>query len=216
MPRERNISAAVIRRLPRYYRYLGDLMESGVWRISSRELAERMNLTASQIRQDLNCFGEFGQQGFGYAVDRLHSEIGKILGLGRRFGAIIIGAGNLGRAFAQHINFNNAGFELLALFDTDPSLIGRRVSQADVLDARELERFCSEHEVAVAVLCIPSPAAPCVVERLLSCGVDAFWNFTSYDIAVAHPGALVESAHLADELMTLCYRVNDRDCIPEE
>lgn len=212
MPRNHYVSSAVIRRLPRYYRFLGELLEKGVNRISSKELAELMSLTASQIRQDLNCFGGFGQQGYGYNVALLHSEIGKILGLDQNFQAILIGVGNLGRAFATNIDFENAGFRLCGLFDKDPNLVasGKQIKGLPVKSVDELEQFCQENPVDVAILCVPSEAAQSMADRLIACGITSFWNFTHFDIKVAHPEAIVENAHLVDGLMALCYMVNDK------
>ena len=168
-----------------------------------------MNLTASQIRQDLNCFGGFGQQGFGYHVALLHEEIRKILGLDQGFRAILIGVGNLGRAFVNHVDFTGSGFDLVGLFDKNPALIGKKISGLTVQDADEISAFCAAHTVDVAVLCVPSEAAQQTANGLIDCGVTAFWNFTQYDIKVEHPEAVVESVHLADGLMALCYQVND-------
>lgn len=216
MPRNQYVSSAVIRRLPRYYRFLGELLDKGVHRISSKELAELMSLTASQIRQDLNCFGGFGQQGYGYNVSLLHSEIGKILGLDQNFQAILVGVGNLGRAFATNIDFDGAGFHLCGLFDKDPNLItsGKHIKGLPVRSVDELEQFCKETPVDVAILCVPSEAAQGMADRLIACGITSFWNFTHFDIKVAHPEAIVENAHLVDGLMALCYLVNDKKRMP--
>ena len=209
MPKNQYVSSAVIRRLPRYYRFLGELLERGVTRISSKELAAMMNLTASQIRQDLNCFGGFGQQGFGYHVSLLHDEIRKILGLDQGFRAILIGVGNLGRAFVNHIDFSGSGFVLTGLFDKNPALIGKQIAGLPVRDADELSTFCQENTVDIAILCVPSDVAQQTANDLIRCGVTAFWNFTQYDIKVEHPEAVVESVHLADGLMALCDQVKD-------
>lgn len=207
----RHISMSVIRRLPRYYRYLYDLMQNGVTRISSRELAQRTGLTASQIRQDLNCFGGFGQQGYGYMVEQLYHEISKILGLDALADAIMIGAGNLGRAIANHMDFKTRGFRLIGIFDHAPELIGMQVSGLTVAPMSELEDFCRQHKPQAAVLCIPKVAAPDIVERLLALGVNAYWNFSHYDIAYHHPEAIVENVHLGDSLMTLSYRMKQTE-----
>lgn len=212
MPRSQYVSSAVIRRLPRYYRFLGELLEKGVSRISSKELADLMSLTASQIRQDLNCFGGFGQQGYGYNVALLHSEIRKILGLDQNLKAILVGVGNLGRAFATNIDFDSAGFHLCGLFDKDPELIasGRTIKGLTVRSVDALEAFCQQNTVDVAILCVPSEAAQSMADRLIACGITSFWNFTHYDIQVAHPEVIVENAHLVDGLMALCYMINDQ------
>ncbi len=206
--KEETISMSVIRRLPRYYRFLYDLKQNGVMRISSRELAERMGLTASQIRQDLNCFGEFGQQGYGYSVEQLYDELYHILGVGALSHAILLGVGNLGRALINHISFANKGFELVGIFDDADSLIGSTIHDITVQPTTELESFCQDVSPELAVLCIPKEAAPHLVERLINCGVNAFWNFSHYDIAVHHPQTVVENVHMGDSLMTLSYRIN--------
>lgn len=201
------ISNSVIRRLPRYYRFLGELELSGYIRISSRELAEKMGLTASQIRQDFNCFGEFGQQGYGYNVKGLRDEIGKILGLDEKTPMILLGAGNLGRAIASHIDFQNKGFELVGIFDASPEVIGKKIGNVTVSDIAELENFCNENHPVAAILCIPKNAAAEETDRLINLGVRAFWNFTHYDLRVNHKGIAVENVHLGDSLTTLSYRL---------
>lgn len=208
MSKNQYVSGAVIRRLPRYYRFLGELVANGVNRISSKELAERMSLTASQIRQDLNCFGGFGQQGYGYNVASLHSEIRNILGLDQGFRAILVGVGNLGRAFSTHINFQQAGFTLTGLFDKNPELLGKEIAGIAVQDSDEMETFCRENKVDIAVLCVPGEFAQEIANRLIACGITSFWNFTHYDIKIAHPEVVVENVHLIDGLMALCYQVN--------
>ncbi len=207
MARSSDISMAVIRRLPRYYRFLNELLKKGVVRVSSGELSALLGLTASQIRQDLNCFGGFGQQGYGYPVDQLAAEIGKILGLNRVADAILIGAGNLGRAIANHLDFEQRGFHLRAIFDASPDVIGTTVRDLCVLDTAALDRFCEEHHPKLAVLCIPYDAAAPLVEHLKELGILAFWNFSHYDIAVNDDRVIVENVHLGDSLMTLSYRM---------
>lgn len=202
------ISNSVIRRLPRYYRFLGDLEANGYVRISSRELAESMGLTASQIRQDFNCFGEFGQQGYGYNVTELKGEIGKILGLDKKTPMILLGAGNLGRALASHIDFVSKGFDLVGIFDANPELIGRKIGELTVSDVAGLEEYCKEVKPVAAILCIPREAAEKEVERLISYGIRAFWNFTHFDLRVAHKDIAVENVHLGDSLTTLSYCLN--------
>jgi len=209
LSRNQNVSGAVIRRLPRYYRFLGELLDKNITRISSKELAELMSLTASQIRQDLNCFGGFGQQGYGYNVSLLREEIGKILGLDRKFKTILVGVGNLGRAFSANIDFIGAGFELCAMFDNNPDVIGTVINGVTVKDSGKIESFCSENKPDVAILCVPSEAAQQLADRLIACGITSFWNFTHYDIKLDHPEAVVESVHLVDSLMALCYQVKD-------
>ncbi len=205
------ISNSVIRRLPRYYRFLGELEANGYVRISSRELAEKMGLTASQIRQDFNCFGEFGQQGYGYNVSGLRSEIGKILGLECKTPMILLGAGNLGRALASHIDFQNRGFELVGIFDTNPEIIGGKIGDITVKDVSVLEEFCAEYHPQAAILCIPKTEASRETDRLIMLGIRAFWNFTHYDLRVDHEGIAVENVHLGDSLTTLSYSIKSME-----
>ena len=200
-----SISNSVIRRLPRYYRFLGELEHNGYIRISSRELSEKMGLTASQIRQDFNCFGEFGQQGYGYNVSDLRFEIGKILGLNVQTPMILLGAGNLGTAIASHLDFKNKGFDLIGAFDTNHDLVGKQIGSISVQDISDLEKFCAENKPVAAILCIPMTAAEKMVETLIGCGIKAFWNFTHYDIRINHPDVAVENVHLGDSLTTLSY-----------
>ena len=207
MARSNDISLAVIRRLPRYYRFLSELSKKGVVRVSSSELSDLLGLTASQIRQDLNCFGGFGQQGYGYLVAQLHREIGKILGLDQIADAILIGAGNLGRAIANHLDFEQRGFRLTAIFDAAEDVIGQSVRHLTVSDMSTLEDFCSQHKPSLAILCVPYDAAKANVDRLKNCGIRVFWNFSHYDIAIDDPQCIVENVHLGDSLMTLSYRM---------
>ena len=203
------ISNSVIKRLPRYYRFLGELKNLGFSRISSRELSERMGLTASQIRQDLNCFGGFGQQGYGYNIEILQSEISKILGLDRPKSTILIGMGNLGRAVTMHINFEAKGFRLIGLFDSKESLVGQVVKNLPIRSTELLDEFCRENRPETAVLCIPKEAAEDISEQLVKLGVKGFWNFSHYDLALKHPDLKVENVHFGDSLMTLSYRLNN-------
>jgi len=207
MAKDTNISLPVIRRLPRYYRFLYDLKEKGVTRISSRELSQKMRLTASQIRQDLNCFGGFGQQGYGYMVDQLYDEIGRILGMDQLTPAILLGVGNLGTAVGNHIEFKTRGFNLIGLFDDNPELVGDSRADMTIRSTDELETFCREHKPEMAVLCIPKEAAPRLVETLVNCGVKGFWNFSHYDILHDYPDVIVENVHMGDNLMTLSYHM---------
>ena len=199
----------MIRRLPRYHRFLGDLRRSGVSKISSRELSLKMGLTASQIRQDLNCFGGFGQQGYGYNVEQLYHEIANILGLEEQYKAILIGAGNLGRAITIHMNFETKGFQLTGIFDVDQKVVGSQIGGLTVEHIDQLETFCAKQKPHIAVLCIPKEASREIAERLVKLGVKGFWNFSHYDIAVEHEDIAVENVHLGDSLMTLCYKVHD-------
>lgn len=203
---EKEISAAVIKRLPRYYRYLNELLEKGVVRISSKELSREMNVTASQIRQDLNHFGGFGQQGYGYNVEFLYAEIGKILGLDRRTGIIIVGAGNLGQALANYADFEKSGFIVRGIFDVDPQKIGEKIRGVKVRPMQEISAFIKEHGVGIAALTIPREHAVQVAAELVACGVRAFWNFAPTDLHL--PAEIVlENVHLSESLMRLSYKL---------
>lgn len=202
------ISNSVIRRLPRYHRFLGELESNGYVRISSRELSEKMGLTASQIRQDFNCFGEFGQQGYGYNVSDLRREIGNILGLDKSTPMILIGAGNLGKAIASHLDFKSKGFDLIGAFDNDPNAIGRPIGDITVSDIADVETFCAVNKPIAAILCVPTSAAAAMAEQLIGYGIKAFWNFTHYDLRMEHKDVLVENVHLGDSLTTLSYGLN--------
>ena len=206
------VSSSVIKRLPRYYRFLEELKGQNVTRISSQELAELMGFTASQIRQDLNCFGGFGQQGYGYNVSQLHMEISKILGINNLRKTILIGAGNLGKAVASHIEFEKKGCQLIGIFDNNPKLCGQIIAGNKVLDINSLESFCTENNPAVAVLCIPKSVAKDISEKLIKLGIYAFWNFSHYDIKTgSHENIIVENVHLADSLMILSYKINNKE-----
>lgn len=209
MSKSINISNSVIRRLPRYYRFLGELEDQQISKISSRELSERMHLTASQIRQDLNCFGGFGQQGYGYNVSELRKEIGRILGVDKHRKTILIGAGNLGTALAVHINFEKSGCSLIGIFDSNKKIVGNPLGKLTIIDIDELEKFCRENKPEVAVLCIPKSVTKEIVDRLTELGVRSFWNFSHYDINVEHKNIIVENVHLGDSLLTLSYGVNN-------
>ena len=210
MKRE-NISMPVIRRLPRYYRFLGELQSGGAVRISSRELSARLGLTASQVRQDLNCFGGFGQQGYGYNVEQLRQEIAAILGLDRRGAAVLIGAGNLGRAVANHMAFDTMGFQLVGIFDKKESVVGQMVRGMPVRPVSGLDEFCRANLPRAAVLCVSASAAETLAGQLVSLGVRAFWNFSHYDIALRYPGVIVENVHMGDSLMALSFRLHEAD-----
>ena len=201
------VSKAVIQRLPRYYRNICELKAEGAQRISSRALAERMGLTASQIRQDFNCFGGFGQRGFGYNSEKLQEELGAILGLRAGRTAILLGVGNLGRALLNNFNFSASGFELLCAFDASPELIGRSFGGYEVRDAKELERYIDELHPDVAVLTIPRGNAPAIARSLVERGIRGLWNFTGEDLHLEGLGVPVENVHLSDSLMTLCQLV---------
>ncbi len=201
------ISQAVIGRLPRYFRYLGDLRDAGIERISSQELSALMKVTASQIRQDFNNFGGFGQQGYGYNVAYLYEEIGKILGLNQSHKYIIIGAGNLGCALGNYLNFERRGFHLKAMFDHNPTRIGKEVRGIVVRPMEELESFVKENKIEIAVLTIPKTGAVPVAEILAHCGIKAIWNFAHVDLNLP-PSVVVENVHLSDSLMKLSYAVS--------
>lgn len=204
---EKEISQAVIGRLPRYFRYLGELRDEGVERISSQDLSELMKVTASQIRQDFNNFGGFGQQGYGYNVEHLYNEIGKILGLDRQHNFIIIGAGNLGRALGNYINFERRGFIFRGMFDQDPGLVGNKVRGVMIRPMEELETFIQENGVDIVVLTIPKTSAVSVAERLARTQVRAIWNFAHVDLNLPE-GIQVENVHLSDSLMKLSYSIS--------
>lgn len=205
---DKGISKAVVKRLPRYYRYLGELLEDGVERISSGELSERMKVTASQIRQDLNNFGGFGQQGYGYNVRYLYEEIGKILGLDRVHKMIIVGAGNLGQALANYASFERSGFKTIGLFDINPSLKGKSVRGVAVRMADELPAFIREHEVEIAALTLPKTEAMEMADVLVANGVKAIWNFAHTDLNLNLPSdVVVENVHLSESLMRLSYNL---------
>ena len=208
--KRQNVSDAVIKRLPRYYRYLDDLHLKGIVRISSSTLGEKMGITASQIRQDLSCFGEFGQQGYGYNVDELRGEIGRILGVDQSHRIIVVGVGNLGRALIQNFRFNDTGFLLEAAFDVSPALVGTDIAGVPVLDTTELERFVPEHKPDVAVLTVPRAAAQQMADRLIGLGVRGFWNFTNVELSSQAENVRFEDVHFADSLLTLSYRITKR------
>lgn len=205
----RKISRAVISRLPRYHRYLGDLLEEGVERISSNNLSKKMQVTASQIRQDLNNFGGFGQQGYGYNVKYLYTEIGKILGLDKTHNFIIIGAGNLGQALANYASFERSGFILKSLFDVNPRLEGMSIRGVQVRMMDELVDFLADNEIEIAALTIPKSKAVEVADILVENGIKAIWNFAHTDLTLPKD-VVVESVHLSDSLMQLSYNINQR------
>ena len=194
--------------MPRYYRFLSELENNGVSKISSTELAAVMSSTASQVRQDLNCFGGFGQQGYGYSVILLKEEIGKILGLDKIHNAVLLGAGNLGRAVATHLNFENMGFRLSAIFEKDLRLIGTMLRGIKVRSDEEIDEYIRSHEIDAAFLTLPKDSVETLIDRLYSLGIRNYWNFSHYDIGRRYSDTIVENVHLSDSLMTLCYRIN--------
>ena len=205
MSDNKKISMSVVRRLPRYYRFLLELKNNGIYRISSKALAEKMGASASQIRQDLNCFGGFGQQGYGYDVPKLFDEISAILGLDSRYKAILLGVANLGRAVINHVDFRSRGFELTAVFDNNPALIGSRINGMTVLDVSGLAQYCKANPVDAAILCLPKESAEQTGDILYGSGVRCFWNFSHFDLALKYDDVITENVHLNDSLMTLCY-----------
>lgn len=218
---DKDISQAVIRRMPRYYRYLGELLDAGVERISSNDLSNRMNVTASQIRQDLNNFGGFGQQGYGYNVKYLYEEIGKILGLNTTHHVIIIGAGHLGQALANYVKFEKLGFVITALFDIDPELIGQTVRGIPILALEELPEYIGKHPVDIATLTMPKSQAATIANEVASLGVHAIWNFAHVDLELFDKDVIVENVHLSDSLMQLSYNTvkhttEKAGCKPDE
>ncbi len=203
----KEISQAVIRRMPRYYRYLGDLLDEGVERISSNELSEKMKVTASQIRQDLNNFGGFGQQGYGYNVQYLYDEIGRILGLEQQHNIIVIGAGNLGQALANYSKFEKLGFVIIGLFDVDPALKGHSQRGIPIMMLDELEAFAGTCQIDIAALTMPKHSADQVANRLVRLGIRAIWNFAHVDLDLMDKNVVVENVHLSDSLMQLSYNM---------
>ncbi|MBR2185953.1 MAG: redox-sensing transcriptional repressor Rex [Lachnospiraceae bacterium] len=204
---DKEISRAVIKRLPRYFRYLGELKDAGVEKISSQELSQIMHVTASQIRQDLNNFGGFGQQGYGYNVKHLYDEIGRILGLDREHNLIIIGGGNLGSALAGYGNFANRGFIMKGVFDVSPSLAGQYIRNIPILPMSALPEFIEKNNIDIAVIAIPKTQAVAVADTLVKCGIKAIWNFSHVDLEVPDD-VVVESVHLSESLMRLSYNLS--------
>ena len=216
MKRNTRVSTAVIRRLPRYYRQLSELQESGVVRISSNALGKSMGLTASQIRQDLFCFGGFGQQGYGYKVDSLKEEIGDILGINQGHTIVVLGTGNLGRAIIENFKFSSNGFQLLAAFDVNERVVGTRIAGVPVYHADSLAAFLGENQVSVGLLTVPIAAAQEMGDRLVAAGVRGIWNFTNYEISCVRDDVVVESVHFSDSLLALSYMITQREDREEE
>ena len=207
--KKQTVSNAVIRRLPRYYRQLEELLASGVTRISSGALGKAMGLTASQIRQDLSCFGEFGQQGYGYNVESLKAEVAQILGMDQKHTAIILGVGNLGHALVQNFGFRKNGFDLIAAFDIAPGSIETSFGTLRIYPIDKLDTFLNEHHVDVAVLTLPQNAARPTARHLAERGVRGFWNFTNVELNIDGPGVVVENVHFADSLLALSYMISE-------
>ena len=204
------VSNNVIRRLPRYLRKLDELSESGVDKISSRQLGDLLGLTSSQVRQDFNCFGEFGQQGYGYNVSALRTQIAGILGMERGFSAILVGVGNIGRALMENFCFSDWGVDLAAAFDIKPALIGTEYKGVHIYDMDELESYLHNHKTDIAVLTVPKAAAASVTERLTANGIDAIWNFTNVELTEPNSSTIVENVHFSDSLLSLSYFVAER------
>jgi redox-sensing transcriptional repressor len=205
--KDHQVSNSVIRRLPRYYRFLSDLRSNGISKISSQKLSEIMGLTASQIRQDLNCFGGFGQQGYGYNTEALQEEIAKILDFNHQKNIVIIGAGNLGCAIATGMTFENRGFKVVGIFDNDKNVIGKKVSDLSVKSIEELKSFSSANNVSAAVLCIPRYAALSICDLLIECGIKGVWNFSHCDLSAYKNKLTIENVHLGDSLTALGYNL---------
>lgn len=211
MDKKRNISMAVIKRLPKYHRYLTELLRNDVDRISSKELSEKIGFTASQIRQDLNCFGDFGQQGYGYNVRDLYKEISNILGLTREYKTVIVGAGNIGQAIANYTRFTKIGFTLHGIFDANPKLVGIKIRDIEIRDIDDLETFLRENSIDVGIICVPSSNAQKVCNLLVKCNVKGIWNFAPVDLVVPE-NVIIENVHLSESLMTLAYLLNEKEC----
>ena len=208
--KKENISDAVIRRLPRYYRQLTDLCNRGVIRISSHSLGQEMNITASQIRQDFSCFGEFGQQGYGYNVDELRAEIGHLLGVDNDHHLIMIGVGNLGHALLQNFVFSQTGFTVDAAFDVSPAVVGTEIRGVPIYHIDTLEDFLKDHHVDVVALTIPQSVAQETADWLIGLGIQGFWNFTNIELVSNRPEVKFENIHFADSLLTLSYRISNQ------
>lgn len=209
------VSPAVIKRLPRYFRYLRELLHHDILRISSSELSEMMNVTASQIRQDLNCFGGFGQQGYGYNVKYLYSKISDILGVSSNFNAVIIGAGNLGHAIAGSNMFEHRNMNLIGIFDVSPQVIGRRIANYTVMDMAELPAFAKKRPIDIAILTVPKEYAQETAQTLANIGISGLWNFTSTELDLKVHGIMVENVHMGDSLMRLMYEINNNEQLNE-
>ena len=210
MERKKNISMAVIKRLPKYQRYLREMLNNDVARISSKELSEKIGFTASQIRQDLNCFGDFGQQGYGYNVRDLYNEICSILGLNREYKEVIVGAGNIGQAIANYTRFDKLGFSLEGIFDANPKLVGIRIRDVEIQDIDQLKNFLMHNHIDIGIICVPRINAQKVGDILVEGGVRAIWNFEPVDLIVPDD-VIVENVHLSESILTLTYLLNERD-----
>ena len=207
MEKKKNVSMAVIKRMPKDYRYLGELVKNDVDRISSKELGEKIGFTASQIRQDLNNFGDFGQQGYGYNVKELHNQIGAILGVGKEYNAVLIGAGNIGQAIANYSRFTDIGLGITAIFDANPKLVGMRIRDVEIKDIDELKGYLEENHIDMGILCVPRINAQKVCDVLVNGGVRGIWNFAPIDLHVPET-VKIENVNLSESLLTLVYQMN--------
>ena len=207
--KKEKVSNAVIRRLPRYYRRLTELLNAGTVRISSKSLGESMNLTASQIRQDLNCFGDFGQQGYGYNVESLRNEIAEILGMNQGHTAALLGVGNLGRALMENFHFDQSGFRLTAAFDVDPAVVGHEIAGIKIRPIEELDEYLKQNPTSVGILTVPRAVAPSLSEKLIEGGIKGIWNFTNIELNITTPGIIVENVHFSDSLLALSYLISE-------
>lgn len=210
MERKKNISMAVIKRLPKYHRYLREMLNNDVDRISSKDLSEKIGFTASQIRQDLNCFGDFGQQGYGYNVKELYNQISTILGLTREYKTIIVGAGNIGQAIANYTRFEKLGFELDGIFDANPKLIGIRIRDIEIQDIDNLQNFLKHNHIDIGIICVPRLNAQKVCDVLVNNGVKGIWNFAPVDLSTPED-IIIENVHLSESLLTLTYLLNENE-----
>lgn len=210
MERFSNISMAVVRRLPKYYRYLEELLNNDIKRVSSQELSKITGFTASQIRQDLNCFGGFGQQGYGYNAEELHKEIGKILGLDKPYKTVIVGAGNLGHAIANYSSFERSGFKNWGIFDVDPALIGKTINNIPIMNMDKLESFVRENDITIGIICTPKAYSQDAADILVKGGVKGIWNFAPVDLRVAD-SVIVENVNLSESLFTISYLLKERE-----
>jgi len=210
MEKNKNISMAVIKRLPKYYRYLEELMKNDVDRISSKELGEKIGFTASQIRQDLNCFGDFGQQGYGYNVKELYNQISSILGLDRGYEAALVGAGNIGQAVSNYSRFEDLGFKITTIFDANPKLIGMKIRNVEIMDIDEIAPVLGANKIDIGIICVPTKNAQTVADEFIRCGIRAIWNFAPVDLIVPS-NVKVENVHLSESLLTLIYLLNESD-----
>lgn len=209
MDKKRDISMAVIKRLPKYYRHLAELLRNDVDRISSKELSDKIGFTASQIRQDFNCFGGFGQQGYGYNVKELYNEIGKILGTDKEYNTIIVGAGNIGQAIANYSRFEKVGFNLKGIFDTNPKLIGVRIKDIEIEDVDNIEAFLAKNSVDIGIICVPANTAQKIADLFVTNGIKGIWNFAPVDLDVPEDVS-VENVHLLESMLTLVYLMNEQ------